>query len=87
MDGSEADGDLVLIQTFPLYSVNQVILMLTIIFQDDFLKTKQKSFVSKQGPRQPHIHSKVRVLSPQQFYCKMVDFHYNPWHEHVPEAK
>ena len=33
MDGSEADGDLVLIQTFPLYYVNQVILTLTSIFQ------------------------------------------------------
>ena len=29
MDGSEADGDLVLIQTFLLCYVNQVILMLT----------------------------------------------------------
>ena len=29
MDGSEAKGDLVLIQTFLLYYVNQVIVMLT----------------------------------------------------------
>ena len=29
MDGSEAEGDLVLIQTFLLYYVNQVIVMLT----------------------------------------------------------
>ena len=36
MDGSEGDGDLVLIQTFPLYYVNQVILMLTSIFQGQF---------------------------------------------------
>ena len=28
-------------------------------------KTKQRSFVSKRGYRQPHIHSKTRVLSPQ----------------------
>ena len=35
-DGSEADGDLVLIQTFLLYHVNQVILMLTSIFQAQF---------------------------------------------------
>ena len=35
-DGSEADGDLVLIQTFLLYHVNQVILMLTSIFQGQF---------------------------------------------------
>ena len=32
IDGGEADGDLVLIQTFLLYHVNQVILMLTSIF-------------------------------------------------------
>ena len=36
MDGSEADGDLVLVQTFLLYYVNQVILMLTSIFQGKF---------------------------------------------------
>ena len=36
MDGSKADGDLVLIQTFVLYYVNQVILMLTSIFQGQF---------------------------------------------------
>ena len=35
-DGSETDGDLVLIQTFLLYHVNQVILMLTSIFQGQF---------------------------------------------------
>ena len=36
MDGSEAEGGLVLIQTFLLYYVNQVILMLTSIFQEQF---------------------------------------------------
>ena len=36
MDRSEADGDLVLIQTLLLYYVNQVILMLTSIFQGQF---------------------------------------------------
>ena len=36
MDGSEAEGDLVLIQTFLLYYVNQIILMLTSIFQEKF---------------------------------------------------
>ena len=36
MDGGEAEGDLVLIQTFLLYYVNQVILMLTSIFQEQF---------------------------------------------------
>ena len=35
-DGSEAEGDLVLIQTFLLYCVNQVILMLTSIFPEQF---------------------------------------------------
>ena len=37
MDGSEIGVvDLVLVQTFLLYSVNQVILMLTSIFQGQF---------------------------------------------------
>ena len=36
VDGSEAEGDLVLIQTLLLYYVNQVILMLTSIFQEQF---------------------------------------------------
>ena len=36
MDGSEAGGDLVLIQTFLFYYVNQVVLMLTSIFKDNF---------------------------------------------------
>ena len=64
MDGSEVDGDLVLIQTFLLYYVNQVILMLTSIFQGTISITKQRRFVSKQGQPQPHIHAKARVLSP-----------------------
>ena len=33
MDGSKVEGDIVLIQTFLLYFVNQVGLMLTSIFQ------------------------------------------------------
>ena len=36
IDGSEDDGDLVLVQTFVLYYVNQVILILTSIFQRQF---------------------------------------------------
>ena len=36
MDGSKADGELVMIQTFLLYFVNQVILMVTSIFQGQF---------------------------------------------------
>jgi len=37
MDGSEAGVDLVLIQTFLLYYVNQVIFIQTSIFQGQFL--------------------------------------------------
>ena len=36
MDGSTAGGDLVLIQTFLLYYVNQVVFMLTGIFYGQF---------------------------------------------------
>ena len=36
IDGSEAEGDLDFIQTFLPYYVNQVILMLTSIFQERF---------------------------------------------------
>ena len=36
MDGSEVDGDLVSIQTFMLYYVNQVVLMLTSSVQEQF---------------------------------------------------
>ena len=36
MDRREAGADLVLIQTFLLYYVNQVILMLTRFFKDNF---------------------------------------------------
>ena len=36
MNKKEADGDLVLIQTFLLYYVNQVILMLTSILRGQF---------------------------------------------------
>ena len=36
MDGNEAEGDLVLIQTFLLYCASEVILMLTSIFQEQF---------------------------------------------------
>ena len=66
LDGSEDDGDLVLIQTFLLYYVNQVILMLTSISESRTISiTKQRMFVSKQDHRQPHIHSKARVLCPR----------------------
>ena len=36
MDGGQADGDLVLIQTFLLHYVNQVILMLASILEEQF---------------------------------------------------
>ena len=36
MDGSKAGGDRVLIQTFLLYYVNQVVLMLINIFKGNF---------------------------------------------------
>ena len=67
MDGSEAGGDLVLIQTFLLYYVNQVVLMLTSISYGQFQCSiaKQRRFLSKQGQPQPHIHLKARVLSLQ----------------------
>ena len=47
-----------------LYYVNQVILMLPSIFQGQFPQQRQEG-LSKQGQPQPHIHSKVRVLSSQ----------------------
>ena len=37
MDRSEADGNLVLIQIFLLYQVNQVILKVTRVFHGQFL--------------------------------------------------
>ena len=64
MDGSEAGGDLVLMQTFLHYYVNQVVLMLSSIFKEISI-TKQSRFESEQGQPEPHIHSKARVLSPQ----------------------
>ena len=53
MDGSEAGVDLVLIQTFLLYYVSQVILNMLVSFKD------QNRSLS------PHLHSKARILSPQ----------------------
>ena len=41
MDGSEAGVDFVLIQTFPLYYVNQAILMKLVFFNDNFYNKKQ----------------------------------------------
>ena len=66
MGVSEAGVDLVLIQTFLLHHVNQVVLKLTTvgIFSRILSITKQRRFVSKQGHRQTHIHAKARILSP-----------------------
>ena len=48
MDGSESEVDLVLIQTFLLYNVNQVILMVISIFQGQFpSKSKQGLYQNK----------------------------------------
>ena len=55
--GNKAGVDLVLLQPFLLYHINQVILLISI--------RKGRRFVSKQGQPQPHIHSKARILSPQ----------------------
>ena len=50
MDGSEAKGDLVLIQTFLLYYVNQVILMLTSIFQEQFHNKAERVCIKTRSP-------------------------------------
>ena len=62
MDGSKADGDLVLIQTFLLSYVNQVIPRLTKAnqyFSRTISITKQRRFASKQDYSQPHMQSKA----------------------------
>ena len=52
MDGNEAKGDLVLIQTFLLYYVNQVILMLlkTSIFQEQFHNKAERVCIKTRSP-------------------------------------
>ena len=47
MYGTEAGVDLVLIQTFLLYYVNQVILMLTSIFQGQFSQQRKRGLYQK----------------------------------------
>ena len=54
MDGSEDDGDLVLIQTFLLYYVNQVILMLTSIFQGQFPYKAKEVCIKTRSPSASH---------------------------------
>ena len=64
MDESETEGDLVLIQTFLIYYVNQVILMLNSIFQEKF------SQQSKEGLYQ----NKVTLSLASIHNCKMKYF-------------
>ena len=69
MDRSEADGDLVLIQTSLLYYVNQVILTLTSIFQGKF------PYQSKGGLYQNKVTVSLtftRRLGYEVHNCKMV---------------
>ena len=60
MDGSEAGVDLVLIQAFLLYYVNQVILMLTSIFQGQFPQ-QSKAKARVQSPELSNGLFKARV--------------------------
>ena len=63
--GNEAGVDLVLIQPFLLYYVDNVVVMLTSIFLSKIYIRKGSRFVSKQGQPQPHVHSEARTPSPQ----------------------
>ena len=85
MDGSEAGGDLVSIQTFLLYYANQVVLMLINIFQGDFhnraneicIKTRSTSAshslegkVTRSGPPFYVVIRATRMSSRLQ--CKLI---------------
>ena len=50
MDESEAECDLVLIQTFLIYYVNQVILILNCIFQENFHNKAKKICIKTRSP-------------------------------------
>ena len=63
MDGSDAVVDLVLIQTFLLYYVNQVIVILAIMLSRHNFHNKAKEVCIK--TRSLHIHSKAKVLTRQ----------------------
>ena len=54
MDGSEAGVDLVLIQTFLLYYVNQVTLMPTSIFKDNFHNKAKEVCIKTRSPSASH---------------------------------
>ena len=85
MDGSEAGGDLVSIQTFLLYYANQVVLMLINIFQGDFhnraneicIKTRSTSAshslegkVTRSGPPFYVVIRATRMSS--RLLCKLI---------------
>ena len=58
--------------TFLLYyvPVSHVVLMLTILILLNLISIRKgKSFVSKQGQPQPHVHSKLGYLAHN---CKMI---------------
>ena len=50
MDGSEAGVDFVLIQTFPLYYVNQAILMKLVFFKDNFYNKNKLGYTNHLPP-------------------------------------
>ena len=54
MDGSEAGVDLVLIPTFLLYYVNQVILMLTVFFKDNYHNKAKEVSIKTRSPSASH---------------------------------
>ena len=54
MNGSEVDGDLVLIQTFMLYYVNQVILMLTCSSKNNFHNKAKKVCIKARSTSASH---------------------------------
>ena len=64
MDGSEAGVDLVLIPTFLLYYVNQVILMLTVFFKDNYHNKAKEVSIKTRSPSASHS-LEGKVLSPQ----------------------
>ena len=66
MDGSEAGVDFVLIQTFLLYYANQVILMLTSIFQNNFHNKAKEVCIKTRSPSASHS------LEGQGTNCKTV---------------
>ena len=65
MDGSEADGNLVFDTNLPALLGKSSYSSGNYYFSRTISITKKRGFVSKQAHREPHIHSKARVLSPQ----------------------